>query len=155
MISCVLQHVIFLVALISVIVAQTEFRRVCRSYQLDVGIRRWPGDLEATHTCVPGPRNGRCFIQDASMGFNCTGNFQLQGGLENRRSLCCEKAGFDLVGCYIPRRLFSFRDGFNIQRTRTVLRSIVSNPTQNDETTFVVELCFLRRRLYDFYPKYL
>lgn len=30
---------------------------------------------------------------DASMGFNCTGNFQLQGGLENRRSLCCEKAG--------------------------------------------------------------
>lgn len=27
------------------------------------------------------------------MGFNCTGNFQLQGGLENRRSLCCEKAG--------------------------------------------------------------
>lgn len=61
--SCVLQHVTFLVALISVIVAQTEFRRVCRSYQLDVGIRRWPGDNEATHTCVPGPRNGRCFIQ--------------------------------------------------------------------------------------------
>lgn len=61
--SSVLQHVTFLVVLISVIVAQTEFRRVCRSYQLDVGIRRWPNDVEATHTCVPGPYNGRCFIQ--------------------------------------------------------------------------------------------
>lgn len=36
-----------------------------------------------------------------------------------------------------------------------MLSFLFSNPTQNDETTFVVELCFLRRRLYDFYPKYL
>lgn len=36
-----------------------------------------------------------------------------------------------------------------------MLSFLFSHSTQNDETTFVVELCFLRRRLYDFYPKYL
>ncbi|XP_061170732.1 uncharacterized protein LOC133180180 [Saccostrea echinata] len=71
---------------------QTEFRRVCPPNQLDVGIRREPQDSLTTHTCVPGPLNGRCFIQDADGGFNCTADFQLQGGLPNRQSLCwCER----------------------------------------------------------------
>ncbi|XP_022310784.2 uncharacterized protein LOC111116086 [Crassostrea virginica] len=146
MLPPVLLRLLCFLAVICVCFAWPEFRRVCRRYELDVGIQRAPWEREATHTCVPGPPNGRCFIRDANGGFNCTGNFQLQGGLENRRSLCCEKSGFELVDCFVPRRLFSFRDGFDIQHRHTVLRSLTSYPTRNDETTFSVELCFLRRR---------
>ncbi|XP_061185214.1 uncharacterized protein LOC133193272 [Saccostrea echinata] len=133
---------------------QTEFRRVCRPNQLDVGIRRRPQDSQTTHTCVPGPLNGRCFIQDADGGFNCTADFQLQGGLPNRQSLCCEKLGFQLAGCFVPRRLYSFQRGFNIQRRKSVIRSVISSPTPRDRTTFAVELCFLRRIRY-YYPEHI
>ena len=50
-------------AVVSVCFAGSEFRRVCRRYELDVGIQRAPWEREATHTCLPGPPNGRCFIQ--------------------------------------------------------------------------------------------
>ena len=50
-------------AVVSVCFAWPEFRRVCRRYELDVGIQREPWERETTHTCVPGPPNGRCFIQ--------------------------------------------------------------------------------------------
>ncbi|XP_048750427.1 uncharacterized protein LOC125662301 [Ostrea edulis] len=150
-----LQWSAYLLIALNLSAAQTEFRRVCEDHQLDVGIRRGPEDAEATHTCVPGPWNGRCFVQDAFGGFNCTGDYQLQGGLPNRESLCCKKQGFALVDCFIPSRLFSFRDGFNIQHRGTVLRSIVSYPTPNDQTTFIVELCFLYKWRQEFYPELL
>ncbi|XP_062614262.1 uncharacterized protein LOC134276006 [Saccostrea cucullata] len=149
--SKTLLYIAVLVTLFHKSYTQTELRRVCRPYQLDVGIRRGPRDNEATHTCISGPLNGRCFVQDAEGGFNCTDNFQLQGGLPNRQSLCCEKLGFQLTGCFVPRQLFSFQRGFNIQRRRSVIRSIISVPTPRDQTTFAVELCFLRRKRHSYF----
>nr|XP_022317076.1 uncharacterized protein LOC111120560 [Crassostrea virginica] len=120
-----------------------RYRRLCHHDEVDVGIRRAPQDAVATHTCVPGPSVRTCLVMDAAEGFNCTGDFHLQGGLPNRRNMCCNRMYHQLFECSVPLRTFSYMQGFDIQLRSGVIRSIIPSPTAGDITTFRLEICSL------------
>eukprot|EP00105_Crassostrea_gigas_P002296 XP_011414778.1 PREDICTED: uncharacterized protein LOC105319071 [Crassostrea gigas] len=144
-----------LLALISLVMTSSGLeafethRRICHSNEVDVGIRKASWEPVAIHTCVLGPRTHECFAIVGTDGFNCTGDFHLQGGLPHQRSMCCNRLNHQLVGCTLPLRSFSFQRGFDIQLGTKVIRSIKPSPTQNDITAFRVEICSLFPPAYD------
>ncbi|XP_048750425.2 uncharacterized protein LOC125662299 [Ostrea edulis] len=136
-------HACVLLLLMTSTDALAQYRRVCRNNEIDVGIRKASWEDMVTHACIPGPSTNICVSRDATNGFNCTGDFHLQGGLPFQRSLCCNRIRHRLVRCKIPVQIYSFRDGFNIVLGIQVIRSVIPYPTSSDITTFRIEICNL------------